>query len=493
MVTSFNWALLLLTVVIMIGLALYSNNVLKKKKDESGFLLAGNSLGPFIGAATVVATGFSGWGFMGSPGVAYKYGAIELLGNFFFAPAMVFAVLFCARFLHQKAQSMGSLTIPEFIANSHEGPEAIKRLSQAFAALVTILLLLVFLVGQIKALGLLAGQWLGIDTTQAAVLMASIIIIYTSIGGLAAVAFTDTLMIIGMCASAIIIVGTIFIDISPSELLNGLNNIDTALLSPSDSGPYGSSIWHVFLVFPYAFIYSATLPFMSVRFMALAKTTKLHHMAAFMAPMACLLSLVPLAGLYTRLKVPGLEIADQAMPVFLTQFLSPVVSAVVTLFILFAMKSTASSVLHAIAGSVSHDLRQALWPKCKLSEKPLLLLNRGTVAVLGMIGFVMMVFAPPFMLSMLAILGSGTLMAVLVAPMLLAHFLPSNIYAALSSMVVGFAMGCILFLYFDLGWVEAPLYSSLCACCTYWLVAKATAKHLSCNHLSTIKNSCHKL
>ncbi len=358
--TALNWGLLILTVVIMVGLALYSNKIMKSDESESGFLLAANCLGPFTGAATIVATGFSGWGFMGSPGVAYKYGAIELLGNFFFAPAMVLAVLFCARFLHQKAQSMGSLTIPEYIAKSHSGPEHIQRLTQAFAAIITVLLLLVFLVGQVKALGLLAGQWLGIDNTTASLIMIGIIILYTSIGGLAAVAFTDTFMVLGMCVSAFIIVFTIFSDMSPIELFDSLHAIDPQLVMPSDSGPYGSTGWHVFLVLPYAFIYSTTLPYMSVRFMALDKSTKLHHMAAYMTPIACLLSLVPLAGLYMRVKVPGLEHADNAMPVFLTTFLTPTVSAVITLFILFAMKSTANSVLHSIAGSVSHDLRQAI-------------------------------------------------------------------------------------------------------------------------------------
>lgn len=470
--TSWNWILLLVTVFIMVGLALYSNKIMKAKEGEGGFLLAANSLGPFIGAATIVATGFSGWGFMGSPGVAYKYGAVELLGNFFFAPGMILATLFCARFLHQKAQAVGSLTIPEYIARSHEGPENIKRWTQAFAAIITIILLLVFLVGQIKALGLLAGQWLGIDNDTAALLMVGIIIIYTSIGGLAAVAFTDAFMVMGMCISAIIIVVTIFSDMSPNELISNLNAIDPSLLSPSDSGPYGSTLHHVFLVLPYAFIYATTLPYMSVRFMALAKTTKLHHVAMYMLPIACLLSLVPLAGLYTRIKVPGLATPDEAMPTFLTHFMSPFTSAIVTLFILFAMKSTANSVLHAIAGAVSHDLRQAIWPKCKLSDPTLLILNRSAVWLLGIAGFFIMLLAPPFMLSMLAILGSGTLMAALIAPTLLSYFFPANIYAALYSMLIGFGSGCILFLKFDLGWVEAPIYSSIFACSSYFIIAK---------------------
>ncbi|MEC6830724.1 sodium:solute symporter family protein [Photobacterium toruni] len=481
--TSLNWILLLVTVSIMVGLAFYSNKVMHSSKGEGGFLLAANCLGPFVGASTIVATAFSGWGFMGSPGVAYKYGAIELLGNFFFAPAMILAVLFCARFLHQKAQTMGTLTIAEYIAASHDGPQNVKRITQAFCAIITIVLLLIFLVGQIKALGLLAGQWLGISQTTASLIMVAIIILYTSIGGLAAVAFTDTFMVLGMCLSAIIIMVTIFTDLPPSVLIEQLNAIDKNLLDPQDSGPYGTSRWHVLMVLPYAFIYSATLPYMSIRFMAFANTTKLHHVAAYMTPMACLLSLVPIVGCYIRVKVPTLTTPDDAMPVFLTQFLSPSLSAVVTLFILFAMKSTANSVLHAISGAVSHDLRQALWPQSSLTAKQLLFLNRSAVFGLGGLGFIIMLFAPPFMLSMLAILGSGTLMAALVAPTLLAHWLPSNIYAALSALVIGFFSGCLLFVEFHLGWVEAPLYASFLACCSYALVAKCSQYQFIANSL----------
>ncbi len=70
--TSLNWWLLLGTISIMVGLATYSNKVMHKGNGEGGFLLASNCLGPFIGASTIVATAFSGWGFMGSPGVALR-------------------------------------------------------------------------------------------------------------------------------------------------------------------------------------------------------------------------------------------------------------------------------------------------------------------------------------------------------------------------------------------------------------------------------------
>ena len=91
-----NWMILLAAIALLIVLASKASKVMSAD-EESGFLVAGRSLGPFVIAGTVVATGFSGWGFMGSPGAAYQYGTIELLGNFFFAPASARLKVFSCR------------------------------------------------------------------------------------------------------------------------------------------------------------------------------------------------------------------------------------------------------------------------------------------------------------------------------------------------------------------------------------------------------------
>ena len=155
-----NWLIMGASFVVLIWLGWRSSLVVHSNNDdESGFLLAGRSLGPFVGAATIVATGFSGWGFMGSPGAAFEYGATELLGNFMFAPAMLLAVLFFAKYLAKRAESMGSCTIPEYVARLH-GEGTLGRVVHAVVAIVTIALLLVFLTSQIKAVGPLAAGWL---------------------------------------------------------------------------------------------------------------------------------------------------------------------------------------------------------------------------------------------------------------------------------------------------------------------------------------------
>lgn len=461
-----NWAIMLASVAGLLWLGWKSSaTVHEGGDDESGFLIAGRSLGPFVGAATIVATGYSGWGFMGSPGVAYQYGAVELLGNFMFAPAMVIAVLLFARFLSNRAEQMHSCTIPEYAARIH-ADGLLGRWVQGVAAAMTIVLLLVFLTSQIKAVGILAAGWLDMPEAWGATLMISIIIVYTVAGGLLAVAWTDALMLVGMMIAALIICVQIFTDLPPLELVRAINAIDPNLVNPPTAEPYGKGPGAVFLILPYAFMFSAVLPYMAVRFLAFRPDVKFTTVAAYVAPFACILSLIPIVGLYMRVRMAELGQADQAMPVYLRTFLHPALGGFITLCILFAMQSTANSLLHTVASAASHDMRCALFPR---HENPAtaLFINRAAVVVLGLAGLVMMLFAPPFLLSWLGILGTGTLLAALVGPIFVSSFWCGNGWGALAGMISGFVVSGSLLLWSDAGWVVGPLIGCLVSTISY--------------------------
>ncbi|MEC8918232.1 MAG: sodium:solute symporter family protein [Pseudomonadota bacterium] len=460
----FNWGLLFLAFGLLIYLGYLSSRYMNKD-DEGGFLVAGRSLGAFVGASTIVATGFSGWGFMGSPGVTYEFGAIEVLGNFFFAPAMMIAVLYFARFLQLKAVDMGSNTIPEYIAQIHGGG-TMGRVIQGVAGLITIVLLLVFLTSQIKAVGLLGASWLGIELDQSAILMVGVIIVYTMLGGLAAVAWTDTVMVCGMALAAIIILAQILTSVNLGDWEASLNAIDPELLNPTTGGPYGDSIGTVFLVLPYAFLFAAVLPFMAIRFLAFKPNVKLHKVGVYVAILGALLSLIPIVGLYVRMQVPDLADPDMAMPVYLERFMHPAIQGIITLFIIFAMKSTANSLLHTVASATSHDLRLALFKDGLNDSSAALFVNRAAVVVLGVVALLMMLYAPPFMLSWLGILGTGTLLASMIGPVFISTFWQGSAWGALVAMLVGFATSGYMMLFADVGWLIGPLtgcvFSSVC-------------------------------
>ncbi len=464
---GFNWIIFILASIVLIGVGVYSNNKIKKQAANSGegFLLGGKQIGAFVGAGTLMATGYSGWGFIGSPGTAYAYGTIEILANFFFAPAIVFGTLMFANFMRKNAKESGGLTVPEYMAVTHRGTKNQRRLVHFFAGLATFVFLSVYMIGQVRAVGLVASQWLGIPEVYASALLMLVVAIFTMQGGLLAVAITDTLMCIGMLIAAVIVFGVIIRDVSLVELFTSLGKVDTQLLNPSSSEPYGSGMLSVFLVFIYALLFTTTLPYMSVRFLSLKEDIKIHRMALYMAPMGVILSLIPFVGIYMRYKNPGLANPDSAMPLFLTTYLSPVVGGIITLFILFAMMSTISSVLQALASSLSYDLFVSLTNKKESPKGDFF--NRIVVGLVCVWVMILTFAAPQGMLNQIAYIGTGGLIAMFVGPTIMRAFVKADLRTCLASMVTGLFSNIILVAGFQVGWVEAPIIGGLLGSLVY--------------------------
>jgi sodium/pantothenate symporter len=88
----------------------------------------------------------------------------------------------------------------------------------------------------------------------------------------------------------------------------------------------------------------------------------------------------------------------------------------------------------------------------------------------------MMLYAPPFMLSWLGILGTGTLMAAMIGPVFISTFWRGNTYGALAAMLSGFCTSGGLLLFSNLGWVEGPLYGCLVSSTCYVIFSQLTFK-----------------
>src|SRR5699024_5910544 len=122
---KFNWIIFIIFSLGIILVGYLSKVYLDKKssQNEESFLLGGRSIGEFIGAGTLIATSYSGWGFIGAPGSAYEFGTIEVLANFMFAPAVAIGTLLFANFMRKRALETGGLTIPDYLAKTHDGTE----------------------------------------------------------------------------------------------------------------------------------------------------------------------------------------------------------------------------------------------------------------------------------------------------------------------------------------------------------------------------------
>ena len=196
-------------------------------------------------------------------------------------------------------------------------------------------------------------------------------------------------------------------------------------------------------------------------------------------PFGIILSLIPIVGAYVRVKedmgiIPALTSADMAMPVYLENFMPGIISGVISLFIVFAMGSTANSVLQVLSASVSHDLRKAFMGKTVFTPRVILIINRTAVVVMGIVGFTAMLAAPPAFLNFISILGTGTLQAAMAGPVFIGTLWRGNSIGAIASMIGGgLTAGCLL-IFTDMGWIASPMIGDVVGIGLYFAVSKLT-------------------
>ena len=201
--------------------------------------------------------------------------------------------------MRRRAHKLGSLTLPEYIAQQHGINEMWSRARQGLAGLITVVMMLTFIIGQVKALGVVASEWLNLPFNIGAFVMIVIIIAYTAAGCLAAVAWTDVVM--GMALAAIVIMFQIFSDIRMTDMIAKLNFIDPELVNPKGAQPYGGFKAAALLTLPWAFLWAAVVPYMGIRFLGMKETTKKERDTAIISlPLGIVLSLVPIVGMYVR-------------------------------------------------------------------------------------------------------------------------------------------------------------------------------------------------
>ncbi|MFG6175917.1 hypothetical protein ACGTN6_01615 [Halomonas sp. THAF12] len=162
------------------------------------------------------------------------------------------------------------------------------------------------------------------------------------------------------------------------------------------------------------------------------------------------------------------------MLTFLEHGVGPLMSSVMTLFILFAMKSTANSLMHTVSTALSYDLRSALGKREGFTAT--MTFNRLMVLIVGVSAFIGMAYLPPVMILWLGILGNGTLMASLFGVTLCSTFWQGSAAGAFASIAAGFVVSAWLLLGSDLGWVQGPLYGCLASAACYVGVSLMTRR-----------------
>jgi SSS family solute:Na+ symporter len=369
--------LVFLAITFFVGIFFY-----KWVGNPDDFYVAGRKLTPFILAAVITATNVNLYSFVGQAGIAYQHGISILWQTWTGNMALVFSGLFIIPIMRR----LRIRTVPEFLE---------LRYNKSVRTLVAFLWVfrLAFWLGVVLYTAVIAAQAItGIQNyTFWIIVFAVIAIIYTMLGGMWSVAFTDVMQFIFMLGGALIVLPLSMAAVGwMPGLIEKLPDISMVLVR--DSGTYN---WKFILAIFLLGIEWASVDQGLLQRAFAAESTRTVAKGMVLAgiittPFALLWNL---PGLAASVLYPGLENPDQAIPMLLSGLLPPVILGLVVCGLISSQLSTISGNLNGVATLFTNDIYESLL-KRKASDKEILLIARGTTLVVGIFMIIFAYFVP---------------------------------------------------------------------------------------------------
>jgi Na+/proline symporter len=350
-------------VVYLALLALVTELARRARRDRSpaDHFLAGRELGVAVLFFTLYATAYSGNSLLGYPGEAYRRGFSWVMATGFMLSIIVAFHLLVPK-LRPLAMRQGFVTPGDWLKYRFEGEPAARALQLCVAILMSVALAN-FLFAQLKAMGLLAAQVTGglVPYELGVAVLAAAILLYETLGGMRAVAWTDAvqggLMFVGLAT----LLAWLLAEAGGIAALTH----DVAVTRPAavavpnarECANWASTIVLLGLA-------SVLYPQAIQRVYAARSGRVLSRSLAWMTFMPlCTTLVVTLIGLAAIPRFAGLgEVeADRVMPLLLAAWaeaglLQSIAAVVVFLGALAAIMSTADSVLLSLGSIAAEDL-----------------------------------------------------------------------------------------------------------------------------------------
>jgi len=338
---------------------------LMKKLDD--FLLAGRRLGPLSAAISERASGESAWFLLGLPGAAYGLGFTEFWSVIGIAFGIFFSWAFIALPLRRETERLGALTIPDYfqIRYQHIAP----RRAQFMRVLSTVIIIL-FYTGYVAAQFVGGGKILnvtfGMDPVWGLIIGATVVMLYTMLGGFLAVVWTDVVQGLMMAAVAVVlpIVG-IFELGGPSALIDKVAHLGPVFMSMNAATSAGGLVTETGA----AFFFGVMLGSLSWGFGYLGQPHLLSRYMAIQRPkdvrtgmiIAMVWVLVAywgavFVGIVAAARIPGVADAETVMPLLALDLMPGWLAGLMIAGAVAAMMSTADSQLIVVTSALVEDV-----------------------------------------------------------------------------------------------------------------------------------------
>ena len=369
-----------LLVMLAIGLSAYRYN-----RDLNDYILGGRRLGPWTTALSAGASDMSAWLLLGLPGLAYASG----LTSIWLAAGLLLGTYLNWRFIAKRLRVLtqrldNTVTIPGYFARRFQDNSGAL---QSVCALFILLFFLIYTSSGLVAGGKLFESVFGLPFQYAVLTGAAAIISYTFIGGFLAVAWTDLVQGLLMCA-ALLLVPLITIEALGSwgeaqSVLEGQSPHFLNAWLASDGKPITAIAIISSLAWGLGYFGQ---PHILARFKAIRSGEEIGS-ARRIAVTWTAVTLVSacLVGLLGRAYLPdGVADSERIFILLVDALFHPVIAGILLAAILSAIMSTADSQLLVSSSALAEDLYKGLFNR-QASEKALLWIGRFAVLVIALL------------------------------------------------------------------------------------------------------------
>lgn len=403
-----NW-LALIGGVYLLALVIATWRARRATHGDDDYMLAGSNLGAVLGCLTFGATLFSTFTLMGMPDFFRTHG----IGAWIFLgvadAAVAFIILWYAAHLRRAAAALEFQGIAGLVS---------ARYGTRWAGYLYFAGLFVFLIPyvavQIRGIGILlnAAYPSTLPTWAWSLAIVVTLLIYSEIGGLKAIIYSDALQgVVLLGVTWIIAYGCVSEFGGIAAMMQQINVIEPALLSVP--GPRGLFTPQFMLASLLAILaLPITQPQLATRLVIMKNATEAKKMAVAVGVFSMLVILPTIAiGLFGAIAYQGADTADFLAAV-LIQDQAPYIAATVAVGLVAAAMSTADSQLFALGGEL-----RSLLPH---TEPHAMRWTRGAIAAFAAAAFCFAIASADQLVLMARVSFAGTAM---LAPLILSAVL----------------------------------------------------------------------
>lgn len=429
----------------MIGIGVWFN---KRSRSRSEYFLARGKLGPATIGISFSATQISGSSYMGAVGTERIFGYNFSPAGVSSAAAPWFSYILLGDRLRRIAGRLGSVTLADILQA--------RFYSKAVGGGATAIMLVAFIpliAAQLKAAANVFEVLLGMPYWIGLVGFGGAVILYTVLGGMLAVAWTDLVQgLIMMAGFAILAPVAVFSAGGFSEMHRQYGQLNPQAISLMGKMP---ALWVISDFLVWGFFQIGGSPAAVTRFLMPEDERTLKGAMAYSVVFQSFIYVcATLIAIASGVLLPDLDQPDLTLPTLVAKLLPPVFGGIIIAAVLSAIMSTLSGIL-LVAGSLVVENVYVKLIGRTIEAQQGLRIARWVTFIIGALAMAM-ALRPPAAIFWIVTMSFSFMASAFTFPFLLGLWWPRATREGGLAGMIGGALACVV--WYVLGWAR---YGSL--------------------------------